>query len=228
MPRTPSATIPATTRVRAPCSVPGLGAARERVETTGIVHRGQTGLVNGWRDRLGDGIRRMARRLPSWSETFVVNRMLFESIKSQASSAHWTAGFRPRRTYRWQCARLTRRVGERDAILRRKSPRRILRQRGIWNPERRGTFIRPALAWFFRPHHATDGILHPKIFLRTATPLLRARASAAGWFRYKRLSAVKRSRRKHRRRPPSSVSALAAQLERASHSTRRRAARPRG
>lgn len=45
-----------------------------------------------------------------------------------------------------------------------------------------------------------------------------ARASVAGSFRYDRVSAV---------RPPSSVSALDARLAGASHSTRRRATRPR-
>ena len=69
------------------CSVPGLGATLARVDSIGIVHHGHTGSVDGWRDRVRDGIHRMTRRLSPWSETFVVNPMLLEAIESQGSYA---------------------------------------------------------------------------------------------------------------------------------------------
>lgn len=71
------------------CSVPGLGAAREPVDSTGIVHRGQTGLVNGWRDRVLDGVHRTTRRLSSSSKTFL-NPMFFEAIENYGISARCT------------------------------------------------------------------------------------------------------------------------------------------
>ena len=72
------------------CCVPGLGAALERVDSIGIVHHGQTGLAHGWRDRMRNRIHGLTRRLSPWSETFVVNPMLFEAIEGQGSHARGT------------------------------------------------------------------------------------------------------------------------------------------
>lgn len=64
------------------CRIPGLGTALVRVDSIGIVHHGHTGPVRGMRQAFRNGIHRLTRRNSPWSETLVVNPMLYDVIAS--------------------------------------------------------------------------------------------------------------------------------------------------
>lgn len=62
------------------CRIPGLGTALNRVDSIGIIHHGHTSPVRGMRATLRDRIHRLTRQNSPWSETLVVNPMLYDVI----------------------------------------------------------------------------------------------------------------------------------------------------